>query len=83
MHSCHSAKLYQTNGDILMICQAYNGRVVMQWLTERVAEVAEQNPDVDDRIAPVALCMLLGKDRLMMSLSYMCMHACMMDMDLL
>lgn len=60
--SCHSAKLYQNNGDVLLICKAYNGRVVMQWLAERVAEVAEQNPDADDRIAPVALCMFLGND---------------------
>ena len=32
----------------------------MQWLAERVSEVAQQDiPDVDQRIGPVALCMFL------------------------
>lgn len=54
-------ELYQSNGDVLMVCKAYNGRVVMQWLAETTAEVAQQQNahSVDDRIAPIALCMLL------------------------
>ena len=46
----------------MLICKAYNGRVVMQWLAETVAELSEQDgaADADDRIAPVALCMILA-----------------------
>ena len=34
----------------------------MQWLAETVAEVSQQDgaADADDRIAPVALCMILA-----------------------
>lgn len=42
----------------MLICKAYNGRVVMQWLAERVATAAQQDT-ADDRVGPVALCMLL------------------------
>lgn len=54
-------KLYQKNGDVQLLCKAYNGRVVMQWLAETVAGVAQQDlTDAgDDRIRPVALCMFL------------------------
>ena len=46
----------------MLICKAYNGRAVMQWLAETVAEVSQQDgaADADDRIAPVALCMILA-----------------------
>ena len=55
-------QLYQRNGDVMLICKAYNGRVVMQWLAETIAGVVEQNiPGADDRLAPTALCMPLAK----------------------
>jgi hypothetical protein len=53
--------LCQRNGDVKLVCKAYNGRVVTQWLAETVAEVSQRNGEqYDDRIAPVALCMSLG-----------------------
>lgn len=55
-------ELYQKNGDVSLVCKAYNGRVVMQWLAETIAEVSQRDDvaDVDDRIGPIALCMLLA-----------------------
>ena len=55
------AKLIDFNGDINLTCKAYNGRVVMEWLTETIAGIAEQEPykSFDPRIGTVALCMLL------------------------
>ena len=55
-------ELYQENGDVSLVCKAYNGRVVMQWLAETIAEVSQRDDvaDVDDRIGPIALCMLLA-----------------------
>ena len=55
------AKLYQRNGDIQLVCKAYNGRVVLQWLSETISRVAQQEgaSDIDDRIQPVALCLSL------------------------
>lgn len=58
---CFATKLYQKNGDVLLTCQAYNGRVVMQWLAETVSEVAQHaGADVDDRVKPIALCVPLA-----------------------
>ena len=56
-----SAKLYQKNGDVMLVCKAYNGRVVTQWLSESIAAISDQDhPNhTDDRIAPIALCMFL------------------------
>lgn len=55
-------KLYQKNGEALLVCKAFNGRVVMQWLAETVLAASQQNIFTarDDRIATVALCMFLG-----------------------
>ena len=56
-------ELYQTNGDILLVCKAYNGRVVAQWLGERVAAASQQQQFVDadetNTIAMVAVAMFL------------------------
>ena len=45
----------------MLICKAYNGRVVAQWLAETIATIsAPDHPNhTDDRIAPMALCMFL------------------------
>ena len=61
MPACQT-ELYQKNGDVSLVCKAYNGRVVMQWLAETTAEVSQRDDlaDVDDRIGPIALCMLLA-----------------------
>ena len=42
-----------------MLCKAYNGRVVMQWLTDVVTEAAGREPykSSDEMISIVALCM--------------------------
>ena len=57
---CAPTKIYQGNGDVLFNCKANNGRVVMQWLAETVADAALQNiPGADDRLGPTALCMPL------------------------
>ena len=62
--SCAWTKLYQKNGDVALVAKAYNGRVVMQWLTETIAALVERNiPGADDRSGPVALCMLLVTKR--------------------
>lgn len=52
--------LYQRNGDVMLICKAYNGRVVLQWLSERLATAAQEDgaDQVDDRIKPTAVCAL-------------------------
>lgn len=44
-----------------LVCKAYNGRVVMQWLAETIAEAAQQESYVaaDDRMPLVAVTMLL------------------------
>lgn len=54
-------KLYLKDGHILMLCKAWNGRVVMQWLTETLASVSQQEPfkSRDDTMAIVALAMFL------------------------
>ena len=57
----HPSKLYQKNGDVLMACKAYNGRVVMQWLAETVAGLAEPFASQDDRTPVVALAMNLTR----------------------
>ena len=68
-------KLYQRNGDVTMVCKAYNGRIVMQWLADTAAETVQQNlPGVDDRLAPIALCMFLVS--VMVYAMHACMHAC-------
>ena len=56
-----AAKLFQRNGDVMLICKAYNGRVVLQWLSERLATAAQEDDadEVDDRIKPIALCVFL------------------------
>ena len=60
MSGCQT-ELYQKNGDVALVCKAYNGRVVAQWLSETLAEVSQQEgAPADDRIAPVALCMCLA-----------------------
>ena len=47
-------------GEVLLLCKAYNGRVVMQWLTEVVAQAAETEPYKSaDTISIVAVAMLL------------------------
>ena len=48
-------------GEVLLLCKAYNGRVVMQWLTEVIAHAAETEPykSADDTISVVALAMFL------------------------
>ncbi|CAK9096944.1 unnamed protein product [Durusdinium trenchii] len=51
-------KLYQKNGDVLLIAKAYNGRCIMQWLTEVVAALPEQFAAVDPRTPIIALAML-------------------------
>ena len=54
-------QLYMKSGDVMLVCKAYNGRVVAQWLTEILAEVSQQEgAPADDHIAPVALCMRLA-----------------------
>ena len=56
-----STELYQKNGDVMLMCKAYNGRVVMQWLAETISHVAQQDlPGADDMLTPVALCMSLA-----------------------
>ncbi len=53
-------KLLQRSGEVMLMCKAYNGRVVMHWLAERVAGVAEQHRDPgagDERLCVNALCM--------------------------
>ena len=57
----NAAELYMKTGEILLLCKAYNGRVVMQWLTETVSRAAETEPykSADDTISIVALAMLL------------------------
>ena len=59
--TANRAELYQKNGDVLLVCKAFNGRVVTQWLTETINAFAEQGPSehMNGRIAPIALCMLL------------------------
>ena len=55
-----TAKLYQRNGDVKLVCKAYNGRVILQWLAETVTQVAQQNDaQMDDRTPLVAVCMSL------------------------
>ena len=45
----------------MLVCKAYNGRVVTQWLAETISTISDQDhPNHnDDRIAPVAMCMRL------------------------
>ena len=59
--SPQTTELYMKTGEVLLLCKAYNGRVVMQWLTEVVAQAAETEPykSADDTISIVALAMLL------------------------
>ena len=59
--SPQTSELYMKTGEVLLLCKAYNGRVVMQWLTEVVAQAAETEPykSADDTISIVALAMLL------------------------
>ena len=63
---CSCTQLYQRNGDMMLICKAYNGRVVMQWLAEAISDVVAQDiPVADDRLAPTALCMFLVKKHIL------------------
>ena len=53
-------KLHQANGDILLNCKAWNGRVVMQFLTSAVMAAFQQGySQLDDRLPIVAKCMTL------------------------
>ena len=54
----------------MLICKAYNGRVVLQWLSELLATAAQEDgaDEVDDRIKPTAICVFLVS-------SYMCLLA--------
>ena len=59
----NAAELYMKTGEILLLCKAYNGRVVMQWLAETIARAAETEPykSTDDTVSIVALAMLLNE----------------------
>ena len=52
----------------MMTCKAYNGRVVLQWLAETISSVSQQDgaSDLDDRIGPIALCLFLAMQTLML-----------------
>ena len=58
-------KLYQANGDILLNCKAWNGRVVMQFLAVTLLAAFQDRSYVhlDDRLPTVALCMTLVHQR--------------------
>ena len=64
--SCNSwalcwAELFQKNGDVALVCKAYNVRVVMQWLAETVAAAVqdERYMATDSRMTLVAVTMCL------------------------
>lgn len=53
-------KLYQANGDILLNCKAWNGRVVMQFLASALLAAFRQGYSrLDDRLPIVARCLTL------------------------
>ncbi|CAK9091262.1 Uncharacterized protein SCF082_LOCUS42995 [Durusdinium trenchii] len=56
--------LYLKTGDIRLLCKAYNGRCVAQWLAETVAAAAQdaqfQAADATNTIAVVAVTMIFG-----------------------
>lgn len=58
------AELYLKTGDIRLLCKAYNGRCVAQWLAETVAAAAQdaqfQAADATNTIAVVAVTMIFG-----------------------
>jgi hypothetical protein len=53
-------QLYQKSGDILLIAKAFNGRVIMQWLTETLTSLPEPFAQKDDRTPVVTLAMHLA-----------------------
>ena len=53
-------ELYQKTGDILLIAKAFNGRVIMQWITETLTSLPENFAQQDGRTPVVTLAMHLA-----------------------
>lgn len=50
------------NNDVLLLCKAFNGRVVQHWLTMCMVEASQQPhfADQDERFPLMTLAMFLG-----------------------
>lgn len=53
--NCNSAKVEKKNGQIIFTAKAFNGRVVLEWISRCMPDLARQNPD-DQRLALLASC---------------------------
>lgn len=51
--------MLKKGGQILFTCKAFNGRVVLEWLSGCISDLALRHPE-DDRLALLASCSFLG-----------------------
>ena len=68
----NTAKIFKKDGSIHFTLKAYNSRVVLQWLSSILPDVARDHADFDPRAPLIAAAMHLG-----LNLKKTCMHACM------
>ena len=51
--------MLKKGGQILFTCKAFNGRVVLEWLSGCISDLALRRPE-DERLALLASCSCLG-----------------------